>query len=756
MRKKGKMSRGRAVKFLTCSAGSLALSLALFAIPAFAEDGWQQDDSQNWYYMENDKKLANQWLTWPDGTMRYVGGNGLIVTDNWVSFEGSRYRVKADGSRYENEWFSITNDPTLPSSKASTLWYYAGSDGKILVNGWYEIGGKQYYFYAGGNSPRKTNFVLEEKRYYVDENGARLGPGWFSVDNIDSKGNPYTNWYYAQEDGSLLTNGWHVLDGVTYYFDASGNSYRKRWFNLEDARYYVDETGALKTGWFSITGTNSNGQEYTNWYHADSNGSVWRGGWGELDGKWYYFDANGLSYRKRWFVDGKKRYYLDEDGVLKNSGWFSIDSTNANTGEVTHAWYYAQADGDVLKDGYHEIEGKNYYFDANGYSYRKRWMTDNSGNRRYLGEDGALYENEWFSVSGLDSRNAEYTYWYYAGKDGKILMDGWKKVGDNYYRFNTSGVMQTGWISDDDDSAVYYCGDDGARVYGWQYLLIPDSWRDDEHVQEYLNNHGEYAWFYFNSTSGRKRFSDSGYKEVVIDGKQFCVDDDGIIQIGWVKVSSKTPAMKGYKYFYNPASEEDTAWQLGERVESSWLQIMGPDDENVSGDAEWYYFSTNGEPVCANTDQFLIKKIQQDKYAFDMYGNCKAGLIEISGSLYYFGEENGNRKCVTGKCLVEDGIDSGKSEYYFDTSGKGVTGIRDGYAYYKGKLQKADKASKYEVFDIPGEGKRLLNSSGKVMKNTKVTDGNDNKWEVGSGGSIKVYGTDEVSELVEPEPTVTY
>ena len=85
-----------------------------------------------------------------------------------------------------------------------------------------------------------------------------------------------------------------------------------------------------------------------------------------------------------------------------------------------------------------------------------------------------------------------------------------------------------------------------------------------------------------------------------------------------------------------------------------------------------------------------------------------------------------------------------------------MTGNKDGYLYYKGKRQEADSASKYEVFDIPGVGKRLVNSSGKIMRNTTVTDGNDQKWGLGSGGRIEVYGSNEVSEIVASEMTTGY
>ena len=535
----------------------------LLAAPfaAQAATGWQQDGNQNWTYVEDDKKLTNQWVPWSDGTLRYAGGNGLIVTDNWVTYEGSRYRVKEDGTRYENAWFSVTSTPTLPSSSASTLWYYAGPDGRIYTNGWYEIGGQQYYFYQGGNSPRKAFFNLEDKRYYVDENGARPAPGWFSVSGTDSRGNAYTNWYYVQADGSLLRDGWH------------------------------------------------------------------------------------------------------------------------------------------------EVDGKTCYFDANGYNYRNRWITLENGNRRYLGEDGALKKDEWFVISGKDSRNSDYHNWYYAGSDGNVIMDKWYKIDGEYYCFNASGVMRTGWLTEsaeeaDEDDSYYYCGEDGARVTGWQYLEIPDNWSDDEDVEDYINEHGTtYAWFYF-SRNGKKKYSSGGKREMNVDGVTYCFDDDGIMHYGWVKLSGTTPEMEGYRYFYEPKSENDQTYILGEKVESAWLNIVGPSDLGGSGVEAWFYRDTSGKPVCGKENDYEVEKIHDDYYVFDMYGEAQYGLIEVDGDFYYCGTEAGDRKCVTGKTSLSDGIDSGTSEYYFDTKGKGITGIKDGSFYYQGKLQKADRTARYEMFDI--------------------------------------------------------
>ena len=87
------------IQIVTCASAALVIS----AVPVFGADGWQQNLEQQWFYMEHDKKAANQWAAWTDGTLRYLGGNGLLVTDNWVNKDGARYRIKEDGSRYEND-----------------------------------------------------------------------------------------------------------------------------------------------------------------------------------------------------------------------------------------------------------------------------------------------------------------------------------------------------------------------------------------------------------------------------------------------------------------------------------------------------------------------------------------------------------------------------------------------------------------------------------------------------------------------------
>ena len=97
--------------------------------------------------------------------------------------------------------------------------------------------------------------------------------------------------------------------------------------------------------------------------------------------------------------------------------------------------------------------------------------------------------------------------------------------------------------------------------------------------------------------------------------------------------------------------------------------------------------------------------------------------------------------------------------YYFAPGGEGYTGVKDNSLYYMGKLQKADSGDQYTVFSIP-QGNRynnyVVNTSGKIVKNTTVKDKTGTKYKTNSSG-ILVKEDDEVvsggdyTEPREPE-----
>ncbi|MCD8371154.1 MAG: hypothetical protein LUC94_12700, partial [Clostridiales bacterium] len=365
--------------------------------PVYAADGWQQNDTGVWVYYENDKPVKKQWIQNEDGTLRYADGNGQMVIGRFLTLDGERYYFDADGLLVENQWFSVESTVTEPSKKVNTIWYYAGEPGRIYRGGWLVVGDGTFYFGTSGNATRSGLFNLKEETGEVDENG----------------------------------------EAVTI-----------------TKKYYIDQTyGRYTNGWFAIDKENDDGSVTTNWYYADAEGSLYYGGFREIDGQIYYFDANGVNYRGRWYTDSetKERYYLDAEGHLQGSGWYTTYTTNETTGVTTENWYYGDGQGSVARDGFIQIDGDTYYFDANGRSYRKRWYVDPETNERYyLDEEGHL-QTGWFDVISVNATTgAESVATYYANEDGSV----WKgnrylEVDGKIYYFTTNGaISKKRWMVD--------------------------------------------------------------------------------------------------------------------------------------------------------------------------------------------------------------------------------------------------------------------------------------------------------------------
>ena len=106
---------------------------------------------------------------------------------------------------------------------------------------------------------------------------------------------------------------------------------------------------------------------------------------------------------------------------------------------------------------------------------------------------------------------------------------------------------------------------------------------------------------------------------------------------------------------------------------------------------------------------------------------------------------------------VDEG-DGNKTQYYFSTGGKGYTGVQSGILYYKGKIQKAESGSKYEVISIPASSGKytnyLINNSGKMIKSTSGVKDNGVKYITNSSGVVTKIGEeviDSSSMFREPE-----
>ena len=187
------------------------------------------------------------------------------------------------------------------------------------------------------------------------------------------------------------------------------------------------------------------------------------------------------------------------------------------------------------------------------------------------------------------------------------------------------------------------------------------------------------------------------------------------------------------------------------RAKKGWLALYPPDElSGYDGVVEWFYFSSKGEPEVgpakgeASVSDFV--KINGETYLFNDLGNPVYGLqkVYVGGSSeeytsYAFGTNRANCMMTKGEKVRLEEEDGTVSEFYFSNSGQGFSGVRNGYLYYLGKLQKLDSGMKYDVVSIPdGEGwnNYVVSSSGKVMRSTTVKNADGIKYTTNSSGIL--------------------
>lgn len=406
-------------------------------------------------------------------------------------------------------------------------------------------------------------------------------------------------------------------------------------------------------------------------------------GWKQSGNNWVYSDSNGKQVTNEWRKGADNLWrYLNSQGVMAVNSWVDDE----------------------------------YYVDNNGIMQTDKWVKLPK------------------KVTGWDTDNS--TYWYYFGSSGKAVKDGWSKISNKYYYFDSDGVMQTGWVDDD----TYYLGDDGAMRTGWMYLPDPDEDSFDNEVVPFGESDDKH-WYYFQS-SGKKYVPSGGsgdYKLYKVDGVYYCFDESGRMQTGWVNMGDKSSdSFENWRYFGENG-----------KVQTGWYSIQPPEEleGKVGDEVQWYYFSTSGVPKVgppiseASTSDLV--KINGITYLFNDYGNPVYGLRRLSvGSggeyaTYYFGDK-ATSSVVKGKGTVEEG-DGTRSEFYFNETGskagRGYTGVKNSYLFYQGKLQKAESGTRYEPINI-GDKTYLVNTSGKIAKSTTVKDSSGTKYKTNSNGEI--------------------
>ena len=217
-------------------------------------------------------------------------------------------------------------------------------------------------------------------------------------------------------------------------------------------------------------------------------------------------------------------YFVLQAPVFDRGGWHTTDS-----GALQYRDYYAKP-----MTGWQELEGKRYYFGADG-AMHTGWL-EQDGARYYLRDNGVMHTG-WLDYEGKR---------YYLTPDG-TPHTGWLEEEGTRRYFGADGVMRTGWL--ELAEGTYLLDDEGCPVTGWVeaegkrcYLrddgILDERWQDTEQGMTYVEN-GEKRIGWLDVPQGKFYFNEEGVAHtgwVTDETGRFYLYGDGTYATGFVEI----------------------------------------------------------------------------------------------------------------------------------------------------------------------------------------------------------------------------
>ncbi len=247
-------------------------------------------------------------------------------------------------------------------------------------------------------------------------------------------------------------------------------------------------------------------------------GATLPAGWHVVDGFWYYFEKGGYIYDEMhggYYIGGAPDGIYDayNDPILYS--WV----------KDSHGWRYktdfdyGDEDDGILRDSFYRIDGKVYWFDADGYLYPSGWRYIESTQCWLFIEKGGACATGWKKI-----KNKWYFFDYYTGimADRSVDTSPIGQAGVTYSAFDENGVwiQGNGWKETLDG---YVFMQNSRCVSGWRCI--------------------KGKWYYFNpnydAVMARSSIWEGYHCYCYVDG--YYIDENGVCGNGgyrWHKTSA--------------------------------------------------------------------------------------------------------------------------------------------------------------------------------------------------------------------------
>ena len=282
---------------------------------------------------------------------------------------------------------------------------------------------------------------------------------------------------------------------------------------------------------------------------------------------------------------------------------------------------------------------------------------------------------KYYSTSGYQARNSfiqdENGNWYYFDKRGYLATGAHEIDGKQVY-FLKNGIQLRDSLREDENGNQYYYDKTGAQVLNRYYTTDGQNWR-------YFDAKGVMARGLVTMGGNQQFFDQNGYQ---VKGKIARAKDGKL------------------RYF-----DKDS----GNAAANRFAQGDNPSD--------WYYFGADGVAVTG------LQKLGQQTLYFDQDGKQVKGKVVTldDKSIRYFDANSG--EMAVGKFA-----EGSKNEwYYFDQSGKAVTGLQK-IGQQTLYFDQNGKQVKGKVVTLDDKSIRYFDANSGEMAANKFVEGAKNEW----------------------------
>ncbi len=280
-----------------------------------------------------------------------------------------------------------------------------------IQNGWYQTGGKWYYY----------------------QNGELVTSSW----RRDSKG-----WCYLGADGAMAVNSWVPDSKDLVYVGSNGYMVYNKWVQDSNGWRYAGSDGyVVRNKWQ---------KDSIGWCYLGSDGYMVVNNWVPDSKGLVYVGSNGYMVVNQWVADEGGLRYVGSDGYITRSKWIKRNNQ----------WCYLDTNGYMATSCWKKDSKGWCYLGADGYMITNQWVPDSVG-IVYVGSDGYMVVNKWIE---------DATGWRYAGPQGYYLKNCWQKDSKGWCYLQDNGYMVTeDWVKD----SVGWCYLDASGYWDGKYHDAP-------------------------------------------------------------------------------------------------------------------------------------------------------------------------------------------------------------------------------------------------------------------------------------------